>query len=218
MQFNFILQQTFASFYADGNQYIVKQLQEFTNQTSENFIYLYGQSGSGKTHLSQAVCQLAADKTFYYCFSNALPSISLLDNIENYDLVCLDNINKISANHDWEYALFKCFNCCSDNGKKLLVTADTAPKFIALELPDIKTRMSCGLALHINQLSADQQLQALMFKARVLGFEIPHNVGQFLLVHYNRDAQLLWQLLDKIDYATLAQQRKLTIPFLKQIF
>jgi DnaA family protein len=56
-----------------------------------------------------------------------------------------------------------------------------------------------------------------MFKAGKLGFEISPQVGHFLLTHFDRDLPSLWALLDKLDKASLAAQRKLTIPFLKQV-
>ena len=50
-----------------------------------------------------------------------------------------------------------------------------------------------------------------------MGFEISAQVGHFLLTHYERDLPGLWVLLTKLDQASLAAKRKLTIPFLKQI-
>jgi DnaA family protein len=77
--------------------------------------------------------------------------------------------------------------------------------------------MGWGLTLKLKALSDEQQLNALIYKANDLGFEIPLNVGRFLITHYARDLASIWVLLDKINLATLAAKRKLTIPFLKQI-
>jgi len=66
-------------------------------------------------------------------------------------------------------------------------------------------------------LNDEQLIKALIHKAYFTGFTLPDNVGRFLLAHYERDLPALWLLLDKIDQATLAAKRKLTIPFLKQI-
>jgi DnaA family protein len=77
--------------------------------------------------------------------------------------------------------------------------------------------MSWGLTLKIQRLNDHEILEALQVKARHLGFDLSALVGRFLLNHYVHDFPALWQLLEKIDRATLAAKRKLTIPFLKQI-
>ncbi|MEY3190127.1 MAG: DnaA regulatory inactivator Hda, partial [Pseudomonadota bacterium] len=56
-----------------------------------------------------------------------------------------------------------------------------------------------------------------IFKAAKMGFEISPQAGRFLLTHCNRDLSSLWTLLIKLDKASLAEKRKLTIPFLKKI-
>ncbi|MEO1899038.1 MAG: DnaA/Hda family protein, partial [Methylococcales bacterium] len=114
-------------------------------------------------------------------------------------------------------AFFNFFNLHRDNNKHLLLSAHCPPQFLPIQLPDLKTRMSWGLTLKLKALTEEQQLNALRFKAHDLGFEIPLNVGRFLMTHYARDLPSIWQLLDKIEQETLAEKRKISIPFLKQI-
>ncbi|HIF54939.1 MAG TPA: DnaA regulatory inactivator Hda, partial [Methylococcaceae bacterium] len=146
-----------------------------------------------------------------------LPSPALLDGLEELDLVCFDNIENIAGNSEWEQAFFNFFNLHRDNNKHLLLSAHCPPQFLPIQLPDLKTRMSWGLTLKLKALTEEQQLNALRFKAHDLGFEIPLNVGRFLMTHYARDLPSIWQLLDKIEQETLAEKRKISIPFLKQI-
>jgi DnaA family protein len=77
--------------------------------------------------------------------------------------------------------------------------------------------MSWGLTLKLKPLTGDQQLEALIYKANDLGFEISVQVGRFLMTRYVSDLPSIWKLLDKIEWETLAAKRKLTIPFLKKI-
>lgn len=90
------------------------------------------------------------------------------------------------------------------------------PKQIPLQLPDLVTRLGWGLTLKLKTLNEEQRITVLTSKANALGFDITPPVGRFLLAHYSRDLPSLWTLLDKLDHATLAAKRKLTIPFLKQ--
>ena len=219
VQFEFQSNQSFSTFYPGDNAEIITHLRQlFLNK--EQLIYLWGNAGTGKTHLIQAACQFAnsLDKScFSFTLNQVLPSPSLLDGLEQLDLVCFDNIEHIAGNIEWEQAFFNFFNLHRDNNKYLLLSANCPPKFLSIQLPDLKTRMNWGLTLKLKTLTEDQQLKALIFKADDLGFKIPVAVGRFLMAHYARDLPSIWQLLDKIEHATLAEKRKITIPFLKQI-
>ena len=54
-------------------------------------------------------------------------------------------------------------------------------------------------------------------RARLRGLELPPETGRYLLNHYRRDMASLCALLDELDLASLAAQRRLTIPFVKGI-
>ena len=220
VQFDFQSNQSFSTFYPGNNEEIINHLQKiFIN--NEQQIFLWGDRGSGKTHLLQALGQEsnACNKTsFYYSLdTNNLPDPAMLEGLDNFDIVCFDNIEQIAGNTEWEQAFFNFYNLHRDENNKLVVTAPCPPKYLAIQLPDLKTRMSWGLTLKLKALSDEQQLNALIYKANDLGFEISVKVGRFLITHYARDLPSIWVLLDKIEQATLAAKRKLTIPFLKQI-
>ena len=221
LQFEFQSNLTFASFFTGHNAEIVEQLQALAGDGDEQQLFIWGEQGSGKTHLLQACCQQAKqsgkDPFFFQFRAGKLPPSTLLDGLEDMELVCFDDMQCIAGNAEWEAALFTFYNSHRQNNHKLLLSADCPPKYLAFELPDLKTRMSWGLTLKIQSLRDDQIIDALTFKAHFLGFDIPANVGRFLLNHYVHDLPALWLLLEKIDRATLVAQRKLTIPFLKQI-
>jgi len=221
LQFEFQSNLTFASFFAGHNAELIQQLQNLAGDGVEQQLYLWGDRGSGKTHLVQACCQMAkvnAKDLFYFRFdADALPSPKLLEGLEHVELICFDDIHCVAGQEDWETALFGFYNSHRQNNHKLLLAADCPPKYLPFNLPDLKTRMGWGLTLKIQPLRDDQIIDALTFKAHFLGFDIPPKVGRFLLNHYVHDLPALWLLLEKIDRATLAAQRKLTIPFLKQI-
>ncbi len=220
LQFEFQSNQNFTTFYPGDNQETINHLQHIFDN-NEQQIFLWGAAGTGKTHLLQAICQESNQQqktSFYFSFDNKqMPDPEILNGLENFDLVCFDNIERIAEDSEWEQAFFNFFNLHRDNNKQLILSAQCPPKYLNIQLPDLKTRMGWGLTLKITPLTNEQQLNALIYKANDLGFEIPENVGRFLMTHYARDMPSIWVLLDTIDHATLAAKRKLTIPFLKQI-
>ena len=220
VQFEFQSTETFDAFYEGVNDDIVTHLQNICT-SHETQIFLWGEEGSGKSHLLKAACHKAniLKKTaFYFSLdSENLPPHTMLQGLENLDLVCFDNIEQIAGNADWEKAFFYFFDKHRENNKLLILSASCPPKYLAMQLSDLKTRMGWGLTLKLKSLSDEQRLSALIYKADILGFEIPVNVGKFLLIRYASGLPSIWRLLNKVERATLVAQRKLTIPFVKQI-
>jgi DnaA family protein len=221
LHFEFRANQTFNDFFPGANHENIAHLQQCIAGPGEQQIFLWGPSGRGKTHLLQACCHLAQHQklsSFYFDLSNAERSDpSILNGLDEYDVVCFDNIGRIAGNAAWELAFFNFFNQHRERGHKLIVSASSAPNAIAIQLPDLKTRLNWGLTLKIQPLSDSDRIAALIFKAKQMGFEIAPQAGRFLLTHCSRDLASLWDLLEKLDKASLAAKRKLTIPFLKQI-
>ncbi len=221
LHFEFRTNQTFSDFFPGTHHEIIAHLQQCVAGLGEQQIFLWGQPGLGKTHLLQACCHQAQQQnlnSFYFDLANAeLPDPAILDGLDEYDVVCFDNIEHIAGHADWELAFFNFFNQLRDRGHRLIVSACSAPNTIAIQLPDLLTRLNWGLTLKIQTLTDSDRIAALIFKANQMGFEIAPQAGRFLLAHYDRDLAGLWRLLDKLDKASLAAKRKLTLPFLKQI-
>lgn len=221
LQFDFKAEQSFASFYTARHQQIVQHLTDTANGRGEQQLYLWGRQGSGKSHLLQACCLHANQHkrdAFYLCLNaNKLPEVNVLDDLVLFELVCIDNIESCAGNHLWQLALFNFYNHHRENNHQLIIATHCPPSYLALELTDLKTRMSWGLTLKLQELSDTEQIAAFTFKAKNLGFEVSPQVGNFLAKHYARDLSKLWQLLAKLEQATLVAKRKLTVPFLKHI-
>jgi DnaA-homolog protein len=221
IKFEFRANQTFDDFYPGCNQEIIAQLRKTVAGTGEQLIFLWAETDHGKSHLLQACCQDAFTlgiNAFYVDLADAVPyNPELFSGLEDYPIVCLDNIDKLAGQADWELALFNFFNQHRDQNHRLILSASCAPNNIAFTLPDLQTRMNWGLALKIQALDDNDKIAALTLKALQKGFEISPQTARFLLTHYDRNLSSLWLMLDHLDKASLAAQRKLTIPFLKQV-
>jgi len=216
---------TFANFYAAPDSpaaQIIHALKYFFEEDSEHCIYMWGATGAGLSHLLQASCHYASG----FCFSaQYLPMAELvrfspydiLDELEDVDLVCLDGIQAIAGNEAWEQALFNFFNRSKDSGRRLLLTADASPMELPVNLPDLQSRLGWGLVFQLPEMSDTDKQQALQMRARARGLELADDVAQFILHRAPRKTAELFKCLDRLDNASLAEQRKLTIPFVKQV-
>lgn len=205
----------FESFIATENQLIVESLKK----PDEPFIFLWGSLGTGKTHLLQSACQYQTQLggTASYLPSKELTNTSpqLLDGLANIDLICIDDIESLYGKPYWEEALFNLFNQIRQVGGRLVVSSTVSPQHAEITLNDLKSRLNSGLPLNLSTLSDESILQALQSRAQKIGLELNRETANYLITHFPRDLHTLWSLLNQLDQASLAAQRKLTIPFLK---
>ncbi|MBX4132584.1 DnaA inactivator Hda [Frischella sp. Ac48] len=214
--------ETFASFYTGYNELLINYLKAFLNKTGFHSLYFWANASSGRTHLLHAACH---DMSLSHKLISYIPleqylllTPDILVGLENYDLVCLDNIDHIAGNKQWEEAIFDLFNRLLENSQaKLLITGNHSPKQIPFSLPDLVSRLEWGQVYQLKELSDGDKLNALQLRAKLRGFELSTDVGLFLLKRVDRDMRSLFNLLDKLDKATITEQRKLTIPFIKAI-
>jgi len=209
---------TFENFCAGENTLALSELKTF-HQQRENFIYLWGKFAVGKTHLLQACCHAYQHlnlSTIYIPLKHHeqfRPSI--LEGLENLDLICLDDIDAVLRQPTWEEALFHCYNKLQQKDRQLIITASKPPQYLTYQIPDLKSRLSQGLILKLEELADAQKLEALTARAKNRGLTLNNEVGLFLMRRYPRNMQSLFDALDHLDRISLAEQRRLTIPFVK---
>lgn len=187
----------------------------------EPVLFLCGAPGTGRTHLLQAACREAqhtGGSALYIPFSeiDALAS-AMLEDLEQATLVCLDDVERIAGNAAWETAVFALCERLRAAGGMLLAAGARPPRELGLQLPDLATRLGWGPVYALAPLSDGERLEAVRLRARNRGLEMPDEVARYILVRYPRDLDSLFVLLDKLDVASLAEQRRLTIPFLRSI-
>lgn len=207
----------FSNFY--GQQDIVNCLRMFLNLKGEHFICLVGKSGTGKSHLLQACChqshQQQLSASYLPLSKIKLLSPEVLENLESLDLICLDEIEAIAGNKVWEEALFHFYNRIQESNARLLIAVSASPKQLPFKLPDLISRLMWGLTLNLHELSDKDKLKALQLHAKMRGLQLENNVAEFLFNRLSRDMNSLCVTLDKLDQASLVNQRRLTIPFIK---
>jgi DnaA-homolog protein len=214
----------FESFLPGRNQPVVDALLSLASgeqARAPTCIWLHGPTGSGKTHLLQAVCALAgrAGRGAAYL---PLPQVielgdELLAGFGELAVVCLDDAQAIAGRGAWERSLFRLHQELDERGGRLLVSGPTPPAALPFKLRDLGSRLNGGLVLTLQPLQESEQIAALQLRAQLRGLELPDETAHFMLRRLPRDMSHLYSFLDRLDQASLIAQRRLTVPFVKEV-
>lgn len=211
---------TFSNFFVGTNKQLIDVLTNLITNTNQ-FVYFWGQTGTGKSHLLNALCQEFSEhnlKAVYLPLEDANQlDPQIFEDLEQFDLLCLDDLDLIANNILWEEKIFHCFNKIMAQDNRIVITAHTAPQFLPLMLSDLKSRMAGGLVFEIQPLTDDEKIAGLKLRAKLRGLELNDSTAQYLLHHYARDTKGLFTMLDQLDKAALAAQKKLSVPFVKSV-
>lgn len=210
---------TLETFYPGDNQQVVAYIKQMLIGKGEPFIYLWGRSGVGRTHLLQGACQFAHlhQLPAVYLPLKVIKKATVLENLERLKLVCIDDLEVMSGNPAWEEALFHLYNRLRAMNHCLLIAASSPARSLPLQLADLRSRLSSGITYQLQALN-DEQLQcALQLRAKQKGLQLTDEVAAFMIRRCVRSMSDLSHQLEKLDKASLANQRRLTIPFIKAI-
>lgn len=220
--------ETFSSFQSIANYSATEQLKSFIKASKEieqsilvNSFYLFGLSGVGKSHLLHASCTYAEKlglSSVCLSFSELKElSVEVLDGLENIDLICLDDVQLIAGDRIWQQAVFDLFNRVIEQNKSLIITGDQSVSQLGIDLADLVSRLSWGMTEQIKPLDDEEKLIALKFRAQQRGLLLSDEVAKYLLSHLSREMTHLISALGELDEASIREQRKITIPFIKSI-
>jgi DnaA-homolog protein len=202
-----------------GSEALLGALGQQLEEGGEAIIYLHGGIGSGKSHLLQACCHRAGGGALYLPLADLVgygPGEVLAD-VADMRLICLDDLDAVAGMPAWELALFELYNRARETGARLLVAAASAPRVIALDLEDLRSRLSWGVVYRLASCDDEQKKAVLQFRARRRGLTLPDEVASYLVSRAPRGLDPLLGLLDLLDQASLEHKRALSIPFVKQV-
>lgn len=198
-------------------------LQGALMQSSGRAFYLHGNSGVGKTHLLQASCRFITEQgkaSVYLPFEDhSLPLIpDVLTGLEQMPLVCLDDMTHIIGQAKWEKSLANLIIKSSVQGHTLILAGKQPINDWDLATTDLAKALMTVLPIEMHALEEKEEIIfALQRHSLRLGFELPNDVGNYLIKTFSTDLQELLAVLKLLEQATLIEKRRLTLPFVKQV-
>jgi len=203
-----------------GAEHATGVLTALATGTGPAAVYLAGASGTGKTHLLLAMSACAQETGRQVAYLPLTATVgrleTALDGIDRADLVALDGVEAIIGQRADEIALFHLHNRLHDAGVAVCYSATGAPDHWPQMLPDLRSRLNQCTRLNLVALDDAGRGEVLRRRATQRGLQIDQAAIDWLLQRIKRDLVHLTDLLDHLDRASLAEQRRLTIPFLRQ--
>jgi DnaA-homolog protein len=205
-------QPTLDNFVVGRNQELLSSLRNaLSGGGSERSFYVWGESGSGKSHVLQACVRSAQDmqKNAIYAQGNVPQNTDI-----GMAVVAVDDVELFDDAA--QIKLFNLYNQMREGGGMLLVSGKESVLHIKLR-DDLRTRLGWGLVYQVHALSEEEKALALSQHAQAKGFILSPEVTQYLLRHGRRDLPSLIAVLDALDEHSLSLHRAPSVPLLKEI-
>ncbi len=206
---------TLDGFFAGPNEAALRHLQLWAGSPTRSPVptYLWGGSGSGKTHLLKAVREALREQGASAGWLDA----SVLEPPEfneQWAVVLLDDVQLYTAVQ--QHAAFNWFVNAQTHQRGVLAAGELAPAGLQLR-EDLRTRLGWGHVFQLQVLTEPERRAVLRQAADARGVFLGDEVMDFMLTRFSRDLGSLMQLLEQLDGYALQTKRAITIPLIKSM-
>lgn len=209
----------FDNFLVGSNAEVIAAMRDFIEHAGQ-LIFLFGDHGSGKTHLLYAAQRSALAKSrraAYLSMADAGVAKHVTSFVDHGELVCVDDVDQAAGCGKLERVLFNLLEQQRQLNGSVIMAANSPIQKISFGMPDLLSRLSSGVSYQVRALTDQQKREAMRLRAQQRGIELSDDVISYVMQHFARDTSSLFALLDKIDKTSLSRQRLVTIPFIKQL-
>lgn len=213
---------TFGNFYCDSqNQQIVHFLKNYASIEAPRQVYLWGSPVSGRTHLLQAVChgaQADGRDVFYLPlgdFEQFSPAV--FEGLEALGVICLDDLDRVAGQADWELALFNLYHRARESGALIIAAGRVPPPQSGYRLADLVSRLQWSTVYRIPELDDAGKAGLLKLRAERLGIDLDPQVADYILLRSARSVRDLLEILARLDTRSLEARRAITVPLVKSV-
>lgn len=180
----------FDNFVAGRNAEALSRVRDLARGAlSERIVYVWGNTGSGRTHLLRAASR------------------------DNPTLVVVDDVQLLDG--AGQHALFVAINEARDTGPAVLVAGDKPPAQLTLR-EDLRTRLAWGLVYELVPLGDEDKARHLKAVAAVRGLQLSDDIVAYLLTRLPRDMRSLQSIMEVLDQYSLMRKRPLTLPLVRE--
>ncbi len=205
--------QTLDSYVIGRNQELAALLQRIARRDAtsldQRFLTLWGDAGSGKSHLLAA---LAATGPALLLDANS--PAAKFRHAAQIGLYLVDDCDEFDEAR--QHAAFALYNEVRELGGVLVATAKKPPTQLEMR-EDLRTRLGWGLVYQLHGLTDDEKIAALTQSAQARGVALSAGVLPYLLTHFRRDMRSLSAMLDALDRYSLETQRPITTHLLREL-
>ncbi len=208
--------QDFEHFHAGPNGAAVATLRALLDAEDSSGLLLHGSSGCGKTHLVQALLKEASDEGLRATLLDVQTLSAVTRALETVTLLCIDGLDAAPLEEAQALALIRLLDARRQRAVATLITARKPAAQLMLPRPDLLTRLTAFTSFGLKPLSDDDRIGLLRLRASTRGLTLSLEVASYLLRHLPRDVASLLAAVDRLDQASLAAQRGLTIPLVQE--
>ena len=184
--------------------------------TSDECVWIYGEARVGKTHVAQAVCRYREQAVFLPGKSVSPDDVNL-DSYGAYRHVVIDDIDCWLGHREFEEQLFSLIETRYAGGFGLLITCSGTPHQLSFSINDLGSRLRSFHCMELKALPESEKRRWLADEVRERGLDLADDVLEYLFSRVGRSQESLADVIEKLDFESLAQSRKLTIPFVREV-
>ena len=208
---------SFTNFFAGPNETALKHLELWAGNSLRSPVptYLWGEPGSGKTHLLKAVSEALREQGASVGWLDA-SMLEPPDFSEKWAAVILDDCHlytAVQAAFNW---FVNALNAADGHPRWVLAAGNAPPADLALR-EDLRTRLGWGHVFALQALTEPERRAVLRKEADARGVFLSDEVMDFMLTRFSRDLGSLMELLELMDGYALQTQRAITIPLIKSM-
>ena len=209
------------AFWPGANVSALQGVSDAAKSAAGAWLYLHGASGTGKSHLLIGACRAALEANrparYVSLAQLATPRSDAMADIQPEGLLAIDDVQAIAGDHDAERALFDLYNRAKIAGARMLFAGNASPAELGITLPDLVSRLSMCTQCALRPLDDAGRRAMLRVLAGRLGLRLDDEVLDWWFARQPRDPASLVALLQRVDRASLAARRRITIPFLREL-
>jgi DnaA family protein len=209
------------AFWPGANDTALREVSALAREHDHAWLFVHGVAGTGKSHLLIGACRAAIDASAaarYVSMANVpAPRAAAVAAITAEGFIAVDDVQAIAGDRDAERALFDLFNRARAASARMLFAASATSSELGIVLPDLVSRLASCTQCALRPLDDAGRRAMLRLLAGRMGLRLDDEVLDWWFARQPRDPASLVALLQKVDRAALAAQRRVTIPFLREL-